>query len=160
MQAATRIGTTERWAEGAYRASVDTQRAADATGISRLSSVAEAALSALAMVGDEQVRGLAWRAVQADTPVAAELERFGMAVEQRFGAEGVRAMMRADGHAGAVTSASVAAEQRPALEQVAQLTATLKAGERAGAGLARREAEGERQGQHRGDADVGRCFRR
>jgi len=146
----TRIGTVEGWAERAYRGSVDAQCAADATGIPRLSPVAEAALSAVAVAGDEQVRGMAWRAVQADTPVAAELERFGAAVDQRFGAEGVRAMLRAEGRAGAVTSASVAAEQRPALDRVAQLTATLKQGERAGAGLAQRAAEREHQGQRRG----------
>jgi len=133
-----------------YRGSVDGQRAADATGIPRLSPAAEAALGAVAAAGDEQVRGEAWRAVQADTPVAAELERFGAAVERRCGAEGVRAMLRAEGRAGAVTSASVASEQRPALDRVAQITATLKQGERAGAGLAQREAERERQGQRRG----------
>ncbi len=146
----TRIGTAEGWAERAYRGSVEAQRAADAAGIPHLSPVAEAALGAVAAAGTEHVRGEAWRAVQADKPVAAELERFGAAVERRFGADGVRAMLRAEGRAGAVTSASVAPEQRPALDQVAQLTATLKQGERAGAGLAQREAERERQGQHRG----------
>jgi len=145
-----RIGTAEGWAERAYRGSVDVQRAADAAGIPRLSPAAEAALGAVAAAGDEQVRGAAWRAVQADKPVAAELERFGAAVERRFGAEGVRAMLRAEGRAGAVTSASVAPEQRPALDRVAQFTATLKQGERAGAGLAQREAEREHQGQRRG----------
>ena len=64
-------------AERTYRGSVDTQCAADA-----------------AAAGDAQVRGVVWRAVQADTPVAAELER--------FGAEGVRAMLRAEGQAGHV----------------------------------------------------------
>jgi len=88
--------------------------------------------------------------VQADKPVAAELERSGAAVEQRFGAEGVRAMLRAEGRAGAVTPASVASEQQPVLDRVAQLTATLKQGERTSAGLAQREAESERQGQPRG----------
>ncbi len=146
----TRIGTAEGWAERAYRGSVDAQRAADAAGIPRLSPAAEAALGAVAAPGDEQVRGEAWRAVQADKPAAAELERFGAAVERRFGAEGVRAMLRAEGRAGAVTSASVAPEQRPALDRVAQLTATLKQGERASVGLAQREAERERQGQRRG----------
>jgi len=145
-----RIGTAEGWAERAYRGSVDGQRAADAAGIPRLSPAAEAALGAVAAVGTEQVRGEAWRAAQADKPVAAELERFGAAVERRFGAEGVRAMLRAEGRTGAVTSASVAPEQRPALDQVAQLTATLKQGERAGAGLAQHEAEREHQGQRRG----------
>ncbi len=146
----TRIGTAEGWAERAYRGNVEAQRAADAAGIPRLSPVAEVALGAVAAAGTEQVRGEAWRAAQADTPVAAELERFGAAVERRFGAEGVRAMLRAEGRAGAVTSASVAPEQRPALDQVAQLTATLKQGERTGAGLAQREAEREHQGQRRG----------
>jgi len=146
----TRIGTAEGWAERAYRGSVDGQRAADATGIPRLSERAEVALGAVAAAGTEQVRGGAWRAVQADKPVAAELERFGAVVERRFGAEGVRAMLRAEGRAGPVTSASVAPEQRPALDRVAQLTATLKQGERAGAGLAQREAEREHQAQRGG----------
>ncbi len=59
-------------------------------------------------------------------------------------------MLRAEGRAGAVTSASVAPEQRPALDQVAALTATMKQGEWAGAALAQREAEREHQGQRRG----------
>ncbi len=59
-------------------------------------------------------------------------------------------MLRAEGRAGAVTSASVAPEQQPALDRVAQLTATLRQGERAGADLAQREAEREHQGQRRG----------
>jgi len=71
-------------------------------------------------------------------------------VERRFGAEGVRQMLRAEGRAGVVTSASVTPEQRPALDRVAQLTATLKQGERAGAGLAQREAERQRQGRRQG----------
>jgi len=141
----TRIGTAEGWAERAYHGSVDGQRAADATGIPHLSERAEAALGAVATAGSEQVRGAAWRAVRADKPVAAELERFEAAVEQRFGAEGVRAMLRAEGRAGVVTSASVTPEQRPALDRVAQFTATLKQGERAGAGLAQREAKSEQQ---------------
>jgi Ti-type conjugative transfer relaxase TraA len=146
----TRIGTAEGWAKRAYRGSVEARRAADATGIPRLSPVAEATLGAVAAAGIEQVRGAAWRAAQADKPVAAELERFGAAVERRFGEEGVRQMLRAEGRAGAVTSASVAPEQRPALDRVAQLTVTIKQGERAGAGLAQHETKREHQGQRRG----------
>jgi len=82
----------------------------------------------VAVVGSEQVRGAAWLAAQADKPVEAELERFGAAVEPRFGTEGVRAMLRAGGRAGAATSASVAPEQQPALDRVARLTATLQQG--------------------------------
>ena len=50
----------------------------------------------------------------------------------------------------AVRCARAAAEQRPALDQVAGLTAALKAGERSGAVAAQYEAESERQGQRRG----------
>ena len=41
------------------------------------------------------------------------------------------------------------AEHRPALDRVAQLTATMKQGERAGAGLTQREAEREQERQRR-----------
>ena len=64
-----------------------------------------------------------------------------------FTNEGVRAMLRAKGRLGAVTAPSVTAEHRPELDRVAELTATLKVGQRAGAGLAQREAESARQGQ-------------
>ncbi len=146
----TRIGTAEGWAERAYRGNVEGQRAADATGIPRLSTAAETATDALRVAPDEKSRAEAWRVVQADKPVAAELDTFRQAVEQRFGEEGVRQMLRTGGRPGAVMSASVSPEQRPALDQVAQLTTTFSSGERAGAAAAQREAESERQGQRRG----------
>ena len=59
-------------------------------------------------------------------------------------------MLRAGGRQGAVTAASVAPEQRPALDRVAGLTVALKTGERAGAAAVQREAESERQAQRRG----------
>jgi len=145
-----RIGVAEARAERGYRAGVEGQRAADATGIPCLSTVAEAAIGAVAAAKDDRAQGEAWRAVQADKQVAGELRAFGAAVEQRFGEEGVRAMLRAGGRPGAVTAASVVPEQRPALDRVAGLTIALKAGERAGASLAQHEAESERQGQRRG----------
>lgn len=129
---------------------MDGQRAADATGIPRLSAAAEAAVSAMAVAKDETVRAAAWRAMQAHTQVAGELQAFRVAVEQRFGEEGVRAMLRVEGRPGAVAAASVMPEQRPALDKVAGLTTALKTGERAGAAAAQREAESERQGQRRG----------
>ena len=135
-------------AEQSYCASVDAQRAADATGIPCLSAAAEAATSAVATASDENTRAAAWRSVQQDKQVAAELRTFGAAVTQRFGEEAVRAMLRARGQPGAVTAPSVAAEQRPAMDRLAGLTVALKAGERTGANLAEREAE--RQGQRRG----------
>jgi len=145
-----RIGAAEARAERGHHTGVEAQRAADATGIPRLSAAAETAVSAMAAAKDDRVRAEAWRAVQGDKQVAGELRAFGAAVEQRFGEEGVRAMLRAGGRPGAVAAASVAPEQQPVLDQVAGLTAALKAGERTGAVAAQREAESERQGQRRG----------
>ena len=145
-----RIGEAEARAERTYRTGVDAQRKADATGIPRLSATAEAAIGIVAGALDEKARAEAWRTVQADERVAGELRAFGAAVEQRFGEEGVRAMLRAGGRPGAVTAASVALEKRPELDRVAELTAVMKIGERASAGLAQRQAESQRQGQRRG----------
>ena len=145
-----RIGEAEARAERTYRTGVDAQRAADATGIPRLSTAAEAAIGVVAAAPDEKARAEAWWAVQADERVAGELRAFGAAVQQRFGEEGVRTMLRAGGQPGAVTAASVAPEQRPELDRVAELTIALKAGERASASLAQRQADSERQPQRRG----------
>ena len=133
-----RIGTAEARAERGYRTEVEAQRAA------------EAATSTLTAAKDDRVRAETWRAVQGDKQVAGELRAFGAAVEQRFGEEGVRTMLRARERLGAINASSVKPEQRPALDRVAELTADLKAGGRAGASLARREAESERQTQRRG----------
>ncbi len=145
-----RIGAAEARAERGYRTGVETPRAADATGIPRLSAAAEAAIGAVAAAKDDRIQGEAWRAVQQDKQVAGELRAFGAAAEQRFGAEGLRTMLRAGGRPGAVTAASVVPEQRPELDRVAGLTVALKAGERAGAAAAQRETASERQGQRRG----------
>jgi len=145
-----RIGAAEAHAERNYRTGVKAQRAADATGIPRLSAAAEAAVGAVIAARDDHTRGEAWRAVQADKQVAGELRVFGAAVEQRFGEEGVRAMLRVGGRPGTVTAASVAPGQRPELDRVAGLTTALKIGERTGAAAAQREAASEHQGQRRG----------
>jgi Ti-type conjugative transfer relaxase TraA len=143
-----RIGEAESRAERTYRASVDGQRVADATGIPRLSAMAEAAIGALRAAPDEKARADAWGAVQKDERLAVELGAFNAAVAQRFGDEGVRQMLRAGGQPGAVSLPSVAPQQQPAVDHAAELTATIRQGERAGASLARREVEN--QGQRRG----------
>ena len=140
-----RIGEAEGRAERSYRTSVETQRAADATGIPRLSAAAEAVIGAVRTSPDEKTRGEAWQAVQKDERLAAELRAFRAAVEQRFGAEGMRGMLRAEGQPGVVAHVSVPREGQAALDRVAWLTVTIKQGERAGEGLARREAETERE---------------
>jgi len=133
-----RIGAAEAYAERSYRTGVEGQRAADATGIPRLSAAAEMAIGAVATAKDDQARGEAWRAVQGDKQVAGELQGFGAAVKQRFGEEGVRAMLRAEGRPGAVAEPSIKPEQRPELDHIAGSMATLRQGERAAASMAQR----------------------
>ena len=145
-----RIGEAESRAERAYRAILEAQRAADAIGIPRLSAAAEAVVGTVRAAPDESVRASVWQAVQKDERVAVELWAFGAAVQQRFGEEGVRAMRRAGGQPGAVTAPSIKPEQRPELDHVAAVTATLRQGERAAASVAQRQAESEHQGQRRG----------
>ena len=103
-----RIGEAEGQAERIYRTGVETQHAADANGIPRLSAVAEAAIGTIAAAKDEKARPEAWRAAQADKRVAAGLRACGATVAQRFGEEGVRDTLRAGGRPGVVTLASVA----------------------------------------------------
>jgi len=93
--------------------SVEAQRAAEATGIPRLSAAAEAAIGTLRAAPDENARGEAWRAAQKNERVAAELGAFRSAVERRFGDESVRQMLRTGGRPGAVNLSSVAPEQQP-----------------------------------------------
>jgi hypothetical protein len=56
----TRIAEAEARAERAYRSSVEARRAADATGIPRLSTAAEAAIAGLGAASDEKTRAEAW----------------------------------------------------------------------------------------------------
>lgn len=99
-----RICDAEGRAERSYRTSVEGQRAAEATGIPRLSVAAETAIGALRAAPDENARGEAWRTVQKDERVAAELGAFRAAVTERFGDEGVRQMLRTGGRPEGVNS--------------------------------------------------------
>ncbi len=145
-----RIGEAEARAERSYRMGVEAQRTADATGIPRLSAVAEAAIGAVAVATDEKARAEAWRAAQADERIADELRAFGAAVERRFGDEGVRAMLRAGERSGAINTPSVTPGQQAELDRVVELTVALKAGKRADASLERRETESEQQALRHG----------
>jgi hypothetical protein len=99
----------------------------------------------MAATQDGRERATAWRAAQADQGVAGELRAFRAAVAQRFGDEGVRAMLRAGRWPDVAPAASIAPEQRSALGRVAELIVAVNTGERANASLNQREAEGEQQ---------------
>lgn len=73
-------------AERSYRAEVNAQLAADAIGIPRLPARAEAAIGAIVAAKDEAGRLAAWKLMQTDAGLGAELKAFRATVEQRFGA--------------------------------------------------------------------------
>jgi Ti-type conjugative transfer relaxase TraA len=145
----TRIAEAEAQVERNYRTSVEVQRAADATGIPRLSTATEAAIAGLRAASDEKTRAEAWQAMQKDERVADELTAFATAVEKRFGDDGVRAMLRATSRAEPVVALSVAFEQQREFDQAARLLATLRKGARAGSALAQRKSDSEGLRQRR-----------
>ena len=144
-----RIGEIEARAEGNYRTGVDTQRAAEATGIPRLSAAAEAALAVVAAAPDEKARaghgGPRGR-------MSVSQASCGPSVQPSSSASSGGRTRHAAGwrRAGAIAMRSVTVEQRAELDRVAEPTLALEAGERVGASLAQGEAESERQGQRRG----------
>jgi hypothetical protein len=129
---------------------VEAQLRADATPIPKLTVQGEAAVTALAAAPDQKARAELWTGITADKAIGAELQRFSAAVQQRFGADTVRAMLRAEG--GPVAAASVSRQHQAALATVSQAVHTIKQGERASARqaelarLAQRQALGYRRG--------------
>jgi hypothetical protein len=144
-----RLGDRQAEAGKAYMASVEAQRAADATPIPKLSNKAEAAVTALAAAGSSEERAKAWTAVQADADVAGELKRFSAAMKQRFGADGVRAMLRATNAGEVLAHTSVSDGHQDALRQVAGAMRAVTAGEKAQARETQKLAEAQRLSQGR-----------
>ena len=95
-----RICDAEAGAERSYRSEVQGRRAAEATGILRLSATVQAAIGAMGVAKDEAARLAAWKAAQSDTGIGDELKAFRAAVDQRLGADTVRARFRSEGRAG------------------------------------------------------------
>lgn len=143
-----RIGGSEARAERGYRTGMDAQRAADATGIPRLSAAPEAAIGVVAAASTRR-RGPRPGGPYRRTSVS--LANCGPSVLLSSSGSGRRACALycgPEGRPGAVTAASVAREQRPELDRVAELNVAWKGGERASVVTAQRETE--RQEQRRG----------
>ena len=96
-----RVAEAEALAEQAYRRSVEEQRRADAVPIPALSERALAALQAIGSAHGQTAQAEAYEALRADRDLHREVRAFTAAVERRFGADGVRAITRAEGQAGA-----------------------------------------------------------
>ena len=145
-----RISAAEASAAQTYRASVQAQRQADATPIPGLSERARAAVATLATVTDEKTRAALWRGMTSDKTIGAELRQFLAAVQQRFGGDTVRAILRSQG--AQVETASVPRRHQAAFVAVSRAVHALKAGEYANARqseaarLARRQTLGYRRG--------------
>ena len=94
-----RIGEAERHAERQYREQVTAQLRRDAVGVPKLSAVATAVLEAVHAAGAEPrsraAVARAWETGRRNPAVAAEIDRFETAAEQRLGGgEGVAALLR------------------------------------------------------------------
>jgi hypothetical protein len=145
-----RLGEAEGSSARDYRSDVERQLQADATGAPKLSERARAAIGVVRGAKTDKERADAWKATTSDKAVAGELTAFAAAMEKRFGADGVRAMVRADqpGAKAFEGGASVAPAERQAAAEAGRAMAAVKRGERAlgNVGQAERSVEREKQG--------------
>ena len=144
-----RLGEAEASTARDYRAGVEKQLQADATGIPKLSERAQVAIDVVRAAKTEKERAGAWKATTSDKAVAGELTAFAAAAEKRFGADGVRAMLRADqpGAKAFEGGASVAPAERQAAAEAGRAMATVKSGESAVEKVAQAERVAERATQ-------------
>jgi Ti-type conjugative transfer relaxase TraA len=144
-----RLGEAEASTARDYRAGVERQLQADATGIPKLSERAQVAIDAASAAKTDKERAEAWKATTSDKPVAGELTAFAAAMEKRFGADGVRAMVRADqpGAKAFEGGASVAPAERQAAAEAGRAMAAVKRGESAVEKVAQAERVAERATQ-------------
>ena len=107
-------------------------------------------MATLAAATDEKAQAALWRSMTTDKVIGVELQRFSAAVQQRFGDDAVRAMLRS--RDGIVEAASVPRQHQAALAAVSRTVHTLREGEHASAHqaeaaqLTRRQALGHRRG--------------
>ena len=86
------------------------------------------AIDAASAAKTDRERAEAWKAATSDKAVAGELTAFAAAMEKRFGADGVRAMVRADqpGAKAFEGGASVAPAERQAAAEAGRAMAAVK----------------------------------
>lgn len=122
-----RVGQAEADAERIYRTSVESQRAADAVVVPSLSERAQNALEAIAGARGRDAQAAAYEAARADKETREELKAFATAMQRRFGEDGVRAMLRAEGP---YNAPSVPTENHGVLDRAAKTLRTIRVGER------------------------------
>ena len=137
-----RIAEAERPAERQYREDVTTQLQRDRVGVPKLSAPAAAVLEAVHAAGTEQpgepwhvvdtrnrpAVAQAWEAGRRNPTIAAEIDRFEKAAEQRLGGEeGIAAFLRGV-HEGRPSLPGFEPRQRPALHELARGLAAARRG--------------------------------
>ena len=138
-----RIAEAERHVEREYREKVTAQLQRDRVGVPKLSAAAAAVLDAVhtarteppgepwhvADTRDRAAVARAWEAGQRNPMIAAEIDRFEMAAEQRLGEEGVAALLRSASE-GRPSILGVEPGQGPALTELARGLAAARRGRR------------------------------
>ena len=156
-----RIGEAERRAEREYREDVTAQLQRDAVGVPKLSAAAAAVLEMVhaarteppgeswytAATRDRAAVARAWEMGQRRPTIAAEIDRFEKAAEQRLGEEGIAALLRGV-HEGRPALPGAEPGQRQALHELARGLAAVRRG-RSDHQLQRaEEAAEQREHQH------------
>ena len=126
----SRTAEAEGRAAGAYRGEVEKQMKADAATVPDLSDHARDALGAVAAAKDDRQRAEAFKALSSDPEIAREVGAFTKAVEERFGEEGARALVRTSAAGKAFEHPSVPKERQVELDAATKFYATARSGER------------------------------
>lgn len=134
------VESAREFAKDRLRTSIEAQHDADDTPVPRLSDQAQNMLGVLASASNEAERSEAWRKILNDGDTRREVTAFMAAVEGRFGADGVRAMVRASETGQTFQSPTIPAGAHAAAQGVAHAVGTVKAGEQAVAAATRMEA--------------------
>ena len=141
--AVSRVGEAERTAAQSVKAESEARRQALATGVPKLSAAAQAAINSVAAAEDGTRHAEAWKAARANSEVAGEIDSFMKAVEQRFGAQGMRAFDRA----GRFEGMQVERTEQAAVSEIGRVVQVVRGAERNSASVARRISLKERVGQ-------------
>jgi hypothetical protein len=142
-----RTAELESRTANAYRREVEKQMKADATPVPDVSEKTREALRVVAAAKTDAKGAEAFSALLSDPGIARELTAFSKAVENRFGEEGARAIMRADATGKTFEHASVSKDRHAELAIVTKLYATARVGQRQAVEaerLAARQTEGAR----------------
>lgn len=136
-----RIAEAEQRAAREYREAVTAQLTRDAVGIPKLSAAATAVLESvlaaraersgdpwLARSSDRAAVAQAWETGQRNPAVAAEIDRFEQAAEQRLGPEGIGEALRSVSGGGGFSVPGTSTRQRATVQQLARGVAAARWG--------------------------------